>query len=83
MILKLVNNLSKTTATFNVTDLEDNGKFWHFNLSLNEGMKDGEYSYTLYNDDNEEIATGLCQIGDYTPTKTEYNKPNNGYIQYD
>jgi hypothetical protein len=47
MKLVLKNNVDKKEYEFSVTDLEDSGMFWHFNLSLVSGMCDGEYSYVL------------------------------------
>lgn len=84
MYLKLTNNLTKIDYTFTgLTDNLESRLFYAFNLSLQEGMADGEYTYTLFDDDDQVKATGLCQIGDYKPEeKHEYKKDNNGYIQY-
>lgn len=85
MKLVLKNNVDKKEYEFSVTDLEDSGMFWHFNLSLASGMCDGEYSYVLFDDDNEQVAEGLAQIGDYTIAPQEqhtYNNNNAEYIQY-
>ena len=54
-------------------------------ISLIDGMEDGEYTYYL-KDGDELLATGLLQIGDYKRDEnvnTEYNDNNNGYIVYD
>lgn len=85
MKLILKNNVDKKEYEFSVTDLEDSGMFWHFNLSLVSGMCDGEYSYVLYDNDNKQVAEGLLQIGDYEIKQQEqpvYTNNNNEYIQY-
>lgn len=77
LMLKLVNNLTKTNYIFdnlsenaNATDI-----FYCIDLQLQPEMPDGEYEYYLY-DDGYELVRGLAQIGDYTPENTIYN--NNG-----
>lgn len=85
MTLDLVSNISKNAFLFGVNDLKDSALFYHFNISLAEGMEDGEYTYYLKEGD-ELLATGLLQIGDYKRDEnvnTEYNDNNNGYIVYD
>lgn len=81
MQLILTNNLSKKQYTFEVNDLNDSNIYYHFKLTLSEGMDDGEYSYALYNN-NKLVSRGLAQIGDYVSEKTTYTKTENGYIQY-
>lgn len=80
MLLKLINNLDKKSYTFTVNDKETSRNFFHFQLKLGNGMDDGEYTYILY-DEDEEVARGLLQIGDYRQTVTAYTK-NNTYKQY-
>jgi hypothetical protein len=83
MILKLQNNLTKITLTFNVKDLHSSNIFFDFKIRLKdniEGIKldeirDGEYTYTLW-DGDKQIAIGLVQIGDYIRENKEY-KDNN------
>lgn len=85
MQLDLVSNISKNVVNFTVDDLKDSALFYHFDISLVEGMEDGEYTYYL-KDGDELLATGLLQIGDYKRDEnvnTEYNDNNNGYIVYD
>lgn len=85
MTLDLVSNISKNAFLFGVNDLEDSALFYHFNISLAEGMEDGEYTYYLKEGD-ELLAMGLLQIGDYKRDENinkEYNDNNNGYIVYD
>lgn len=81
MTLKLVNNVTKKEYEFEVTDENDSRLYWHFeDLELEENMDDGEYDYLLY-DDEELVAQGLCQIGEYTPEHSQYENDNN-YKQY-
>ena len=85
MKLEIIHSLSKNTANFTVDDLKDSALFYHFDISLVEGIEDGEYTYYL-KDGNELLATGLLQIGDYKRDEnvnTKYNENNNGYIVYD
>lgn len=60
--------------------------FYTFDITLPQNMADGEYTYTLYDEQDVVKATGLLQVGEYTPEKTTYNndaiKEQNGYVQY-
>ena len=85
MKLEIIHSLSKNTFLFGVNDLEDSALFYHFDISLIDGMEDGEYTYYL-KDGDKLLGTGLLQIGDYKRDEnvnTEYNDNNNGYIVYD
>lgn len=85
--LKLVNNLTKSEFTLrDLDDKETSNLFYTFDITLPEGLVDGEYGYTLYDDMDRVVATGLLQVGDYTPSNTTYEnntiKEENGYITY-
>lgn len=84
MTLTLINNLTKKEYSFD--NLEDNNVsrlFYAFDITLESGMDDGEYSYTLYDDENVVKATGLLQVGNYTPNNNTYTaNTKNGYVQY-
>ncbi len=84
MTLKLRNNLTKQEYTFdNLDDKLASRLFYTFDVTLPEGMDDGEYTYTLYDEENVVKATGLVQIGDYKPQNNTYSaETHNGYIQY-
>ena len=85
MKLEIIHSLSKNTVNFTVDDLKDSALFYHFDITLIDGMEDGEYTYYL-KDGDEVLATGLLQIGDYKRDEnvnTKYNDNNNGYIVYD
>lgn len=85
MILKLYNNLTKKEETF--TEIEDkltSQLFYHIDLTLVDGMIDGEYTYELYDEDIL-VAQGLMQIGDYErdiEENKEYNDNKKTYIVY-
>lgn len=84
MLLKLTNNLSKITTEFSgLTDQDTSRLYYIFDITLPEGMDEGEYSYELFDDDNNSVVSGLAQIGDYVPeNKTYTTQETNGYIQY-
>ena len=85
MTLDLVANISKNTVNFTVDDLKDSALFYHFDISLVDGMEDGEYTYYL-KDGDEVLATGRLQIGDYKRDETintEHHDNHNGYVVYD
>lgn len=83
MQLKLINNITKNTII--IDEIQDNfvsALFYTFDISLPDGVNDGEYTYELYNE-IEMVAIGLLQIGDYQDTNKEYNESKKGYIVYD
>lgn len=86
MKLILKNNVDKKEYEFTVTDLGDSVMFYHFeNIQLPNGIVDGEYSYFLYDNDNNLVAQGLAQIGDYVPSTGDqktYTSQDNNYLQY-
>lgn len=43
-----------------------NKGYYGLNIALPAGMATGEYAYHLTDDDGDELASGLCQIGDYS-----------------
>lgn len=84
MTLKLKNNLTNKELEFlNLDDLGASRLYYTFDITLPEVMEEGEYTYTLL-DENEIIASGLLQIGDYVPKTEQYTAQtnNNGYITY-
>lgn len=82
MYLKLVSNVNKKEYIFSgLTDYNDSKMFYHFTLQLDEDMDDGSYTYYLFNDEEEQIATGVLQIGEYVKEATAYTK-NNSYTVY-
>ena len=85
MKLNLVNNLTKVVYDIeNLTDLKVNQLNYAFDIQVPAGIDDGEYNYTLFDDDDNIVATGILQIGSYEPEKQSYTaQTNNGYIQYE
>lgn len=83
MTLKLVNNVSKKEYEFNVTDVGDSNMYYHFeNFTLEDEMDDGEYNYFLFDNDDNLVAQGLVQIGNYVPEHTVYDNNKTTYKQY-
>lgn len=82
MKIILKNSLNLTEINLDVRGYDATLNFYKFNLNLPEGMKDGEYEYTLMDDDNKVISTGLLQIGDYEPNNKQYES-NNKIVIYD
>lgn len=84
MLLKFINNVSKKEYQFNVTDMEDSKLYYHFeNFTLEDNMDDGEYDYLLFDNDDNLVAKGLVQIGDYVPENTKtYDNNKTTYKQY-
>lgn len=84
MLLKLVSNYSKKEYTFTVEDENLSRLNYAFDITLPEGILDGEYTYKLYSD-NTVISTGLAQVGDYerpVETTTTYNNNEDNIIVY-
>lgn len=84
MKLKLFNNVTKKEYTFDKLEDKLTSRIWYtFDITLLPNMDDGEYTYTLYDDQDVVKATGLLQVGDYTPNNNSYTaESHNGYIQY-
>ena len=82
MTLKLQNTVDKKVYIYeNLEDFNDSRIFYHFNITLDEGMADGSYNYFLYDENNVQVANGNLQVGDYKKVVTAYTK-NNTYVQY-
>lgn len=83
MRLHLYNNFNKKEYDLDAFDVKDTRNFYHFSVKLPKGIQDGEYTYTLYGDDDEVLASSLLQIGEYTPSNTTYVNNNNEYTVYE
>lgn len=68
--------------TFNVEDTaEPNHSHYVFEVDLST-MADGQYNYTMYNDDEVPVGNGIAQCGDFVPeVNTTYNNSRN-YVEY-
>ncbi len=84
MTLTLINNLTKKEYTFdNLEDQLVSRLFYTLDITLESGMDDGEYNYSLTNDEGRIRATGLLQVGDYVANNNTYTaNTKNGYVQY-
>ena len=82
MTFYLQNNVTKREYTYQVTDVNDSTLFYHFTLTLEDNMDEGEYTYRLFKDETQ-IAQGILQIGDYENNTKKYTVTNdNGIKQY-
>lgn len=86
MKFTITNNVTKKSITKTVEDIGDSMIYYHFNYSLDELADEGEWSYFLYDDEDNLLAQGLLQIGNYQvpsgSTTTYNNNPKTEYIQY-
>lgn len=87
MTIRIENEVTHKIYDFeNLTDRQDSRLFYHFDITLFEGMDDGIYDYTLLDEDDNVKATGLFVIGDFKPENKQYTgdtvTENGGYIQY-
>lgn len=83
--LKIQNNLTKSKYIIeNLTDLMANSVNYVFDIVLPDNLDNGEYNFSLFNDEEALVATGLLQIGSYEAPKTAYTAQTiNGYTQYE
>lgn len=81
-ILKLVNNVTKQTLTFKVSDNYTSNLYFNFGIRLEENLEgidldsinEGQYNYSLI-ENNKIVANGIIQVGDYVnKDKIEYEK---------
>ena len=76
------NNITHKNFEYSVEDLNESSIYYTFNLNIPEEMDDGEYEYTLKDDLNKILATGLMRVGDFKQENKEYNNKDKKYIQY-
>lgn len=70
MKLKLSNNLTKVEHTYDNVSVTETKLYYDVLFDFNPiGMDEGEYDYTLFNDDEEVIATGILRYGNYNNEK--------------
>ena len=85
MIFKITNNISKKSYQFSVEDYGDSMLYYHFDVTFESLVDEGEYTYNLYDDEEKVLlATGMLQVGDYIPEYTTTYIDNNKteFIQY-
>lgn len=74
MKIILENNITHKSYEFDVNDSATSRLYFHFQIQLEEGMDDGEYSCSLFDDDKKNCFwTGLIQVGDYKQTNKKYD----------
>lgn len=79
--LEIHSEISQRTYTFNVTD-DGAGRYYKIMIDADE-IPEGEYNYTLLNDEGTEIALGLLQVGEAEEIeKVIFYKAEIEYIQY-
>ena len=82
MKLLLKNGITHKEFEYNVEDLNESSIFYTFNINIPESYDDGEYEYTLKDNEDKIVATGLMRIGDYKQENTQYNNKDKKIIQY-
>lgn len=83
MKLIIKNNITHMNFEYSVTDLSESSIYYTFNINIPESYDDGEYEYTLKDDGNKIVATGLIRVGDFKQNNTQYNNnKDNKYVQY-
>lgn len=73
MKLILKSTITSKEIELNVTDIEDKKLYYHFKDTIPNDVDEGEYSYTLYDDNDTIVATGIARIGDYKTNNQVYN----------
>ena len=77
------NNITHRNFEYSVTDLNESSIYYTFNINIPDSLDDGEYSYTLKDDVDKILATGLIRVSDFKQENTQYNNnKDNKYIQY-
>ena len=83
MKLYIKNGITHKNFEYNVEELNESSIYYTFNLNISEEMDDGEYEYTLKDDGEKILATGLIRVGDFKQENKEYNNnKDKKYIQY-
>lgn len=83
MKLLLKNGITKRNFEYNVYDLNESLIYYTFNINIPESYDDGEYEYTLKDDLDKIVATGLMRVGDFKQENTQYiNNKDKKIIQY-
>ena len=77
------NGITHKEIEYNVTDLNESSIYYVFNINIPDSIDDGEYEYTLKDDVDKILATGLIRVGDFKQENKEYNNnKDKKYIQY-
>ena len=77
------NNITHRNFEYSVEDLNESSIYYTFNINIPDSFDDGEYNYTLKDDVDKILATGLIRVGDFKQENKEYNNnKDKKYIQY-
>ena len=92
MYLDLVNNTTKDAYKIaELTAFEDSRMFYHIQFKVGDAvlykgasdtLVDGTYTYRLYDDDDTQLAIGICQVGDYVAEDSQYDNNDDMVIKY-
>ena len=82
MKLLLKNGITNKNFEYSVEDLNESSIYYTFNLNIPEEMDDGEYEYTLKDDEDKIVATGLIRVGDFKQENKQYINNKDKFIQY-
>ena len=82
MKLIIKNGITHKNFEYNVTDLNESSIYYTFNLNIPDSLDDGEYEYTLKDDGEKILATGLMRVGDYKQNNKQYINNKDKYLQY-
>ena len=63
MVCKLKNTTSKQEWSFIVEDTKKYGRAYNFYITFTEVMPEGEYEFSLFDESNKLIWSGVAQIG--------------------
>lgn len=80
--LSIINKTDNKVIDFEVNDLFEMINYYTFSLIF-EDFQDGEYEYTLFNDNNSIVGKGMILIGEYRENKeTKIYNPEINYNIY-
>ena len=83
MKLFIKNGVTHKEFEYSVIDLNESSIYYTFNINIPDSLDDGEYNYTLKDDGDKIVATGLIRVGDYKQENKEYiNNKDKKYVQY-
>lgn len=74
--LKLRNNLTNQELKVEVEDTTPDKLVYTFSIALGD-LTTGEYTYTVLDEEEKELAEGLMMYGEFNRDRTEYQSDNN------
>lgn len=83
MTLNITNNVTKSQYSYEVTDKNDSGLFYHCTVQLGGNEEEGDYDYQL-KDGDKVLSTGLLRIGNFAQSENKVYEDNDkkGYTIY-